>query len=117
MKDHCETDQLELCRRYGVSPVAIAPGDKLGIALNVRSGLLPINGVRTRPEGGTCGWYIWAGERMSQAQDFFQPLHVEHLVEWCEPAMRFLLLPPGWRFLIAGDHVDAWFDPEVAGSA
>jgi hypothetical protein len=88
-------------------------GDKVGIALNVRSGLLPINGVRCLPEHGTSGWYVWAGESISTDPEFFQPLHTQHLEEWCALAMRFLCLPPGWRFLVAGDHVDVWFDPEV----
>lgn len=106
-------EQLAICQRYGVQPFPVDPNEKLGIARNVRTGLLPINGVRTSPEGGTCGWYIWAGDEMLEDPDFFEPLHVAHLPEWCADAMRFLLLPPGWRFLIAGEHVDVWFDPEV----
>jgi len=35
---------------------------KVGIARNVTSGLMPINGLRHPPEGDTTGWYIWAGE-------------------------------------------------------
>ncbi len=104
-------DQLAVCRRYGASPLDVASREKLGIARNVRSGLLPINGVRLQPEAGTCGWYIWAGEEMSEAADFFEPLHVAHLAKWCEAAVPFLLLPPGWRFLVAGDYVDVWFTP------
>ena len=50
---------------------------------------------------------------MSESPDFFVPLHVAHLPEWCEAALPFLLLPPGGRFLVAGDYVDVWFDPEV----
>ena len=116
MKDPRHAAQLEVCRRYGASPLAVAPTDKLGIARNVRSGLLPINGLRSRPAGGTCGWYIWAGGEMSEADDFFVPLHVGHLGEWCEPALRFLLLPVGWHFLVAPDYEDVWFDPRTGNS-
>lgn len=105
--------QLEICSTYGATPVCVHSDEKVGIARNVRSGLLPINGVRVLPERGTCGWYIWAGPEMSEAADFFVPLHVAHLPQWCERTMPFLQLPPGWRFLVADDYVDVWFDPAV----
>jgi hypothetical protein len=38
--------------------------------------------LRIQPENSTTGWYIWAGEQMSQADDFFVPLHVAHVEEW-----------------------------------
>jgi hypothetical protein len=78
----------------------------VGISRNVRDGILPINGLRHPPEGDTTGWYIWAGGEPSDAPDFFVPLHVEHIKEWCPDAIRFLGLPPGWRFLVAGEHED-----------
>jgi hypothetical protein len=65
------------------------------------------------PEDDTSGWYIWAGTTMSEDPDFFLPLHASHLVEWCPAATRFLGLPPGWRFLAAGEYEDAWEDPSV----
>jgi hypothetical protein len=105
--------QEELCRKYGVAPFPCEYGEKVGIARNVRSGLLPLNGVRCLPESGTTGWYVWAGDEMSSADDFFVPVHAVHLEEWCVAAMPFLQLPPGWRFLVAGDYVDVWIDPEV----
>jgi hypothetical protein len=49
----------------------------------------------------TSGWYIWAGEGgPSDDPDFFVPLHVEHLAEWCPHITKYLGLPPGWRFLV-----------------
>jgi hypothetical protein len=91
--------QMEVCAKYRASYVESPAHLKLGIARNVQDGLLPINGLRLRPEPGTTGWFIWAGEEMSQEPDFFVPLHVSHLDEWCPEAVRFLGLPPGWRFL------------------
>lgn len=105
-------DRAAICAAYGVEPVRVGDSEKVGISPNVREGLLPIHGVRVRPENGTTGWYIWAGE-YSDDPNFFVPLHVEHLAEWCPLADRFLLLPPGWRFLTDGEHVDVWFDPDV----
>lgn len=102
--------QKELCRKYGV-PYVPAEGDKkVGIARNVRGGGQPINGLRHPPEGDACGWYIWAGEHLSNDPDFFMPLHVRHLSEWCPEVIRFLGLPPGYRFLIADGYEDVWED-------
>lgn len=105
--------QLQKCQQFGAEFLESSLSDKLGMAENVRSGLLPINGLRHVPEGNTCGWYIWAGKELSSAPDFFTPLHVEHVQEWCPQVEPFLGLAPGWRFLIA-DHVeDVWFDPSL----
>jgi hypothetical protein len=43
----------------------------------------------------------------------FLPLHVMHLDEWCPDVMRFLGLPPGWRFLVADGYQDVWDDPSL----
>lgn len=105
--------QLAICERYGVAPVGVDPEQRVGVALNLRSGLVPINGVRHLPEHGTCGWYLWAGEELSEAPDFFVPICLKHLPDWALAAMPYLLLPPQWRFLLADDYVDVWFDPAV----
>jgi hypothetical protein len=106
-------EQKELCRKYGVQWVESPEQLKVGIARNVRMGIQPLNGMRHPAEGDTTGWYIWAGEELSAAPDFFEALHVSHLEEWCPAALKFLGLPPGWRFLIAGDHVDVWEDRQL----
>jgi hypothetical protein len=69
----------------------------------------PVHGLRHPPEAGTSGWYIWTGE-FSDADDFFQALHADHLVERCPPIAKLLSLPPGSRFLIAPGHEDVWTD-------
>jgi len=114
-----EAWQREVCKRYGSAFVA-APADlKVGANENVKQCLLPLNGLRHRPEGDTTGWYIWRGEHLGLSADFFVPLHVAHLRAWCADALPFLGLAPGWRFLKAGDYVDVWFDEslEHEGSA
>ena len=70
---------------------------------------MPINGIRHNQESGTTGWYLWTGEYSSEA-DFFQPLHAKHLDEKCPQVLKYLGLSPGWRFLIANNHEDVWFD-------
>lgn len=109
--------QIEICTRYGADYI-VAPADsKLGIALNVRAGLVPINGVRHMPEEDTCGWFIWAGAELSSDDDFFKPLHVAHVQDWCPTIdiTKYLGLAPGWRFLTDGEYEDVWFDPTAIG--
>jgi hypothetical protein len=105
-----EFQQRAMCEQHGAE-FAPAPDDmKVGIARNVREGILPIHGLRHPPMGDTTGWYIWAGGEPSDDPDFFVPLHVKHLNTWCPDIVRFLGLPAGWRFLIAGDYEDVWQD-------
>jgi hypothetical protein len=99
--------QKAICARFGVQPVPAPTDLKVAIALNVKEGLEPLNGIRQNPEGDTSGWYIWAGEVQSDDPDFFVPLHIAHLDSWCPRAMPYLQLPPGWGFVIAVSSSDA----------
>jgi hypothetical protein len=72
-------------------------------------GQTPIHGLRHPPAHDTNGWYIWAGE-FSTSPDFFAPIHTSHLIERLPQVLQFLGLPPGYRFLIAAEYVDVWFD-------
>jgi hypothetical protein len=99
-----------MCRRYGVLFFPALAELKIGIAENVRTGGLKINGLRHPPQGDTTGWYVWAGESLPERSDFFRPLHVTHLHERCPAVVKYLGLPPGWRFLIAHDYEDVWYD-------
>lgn len=103
--------QAQLCHEYGVKPVSPRPGSKVGIALQTLH-LVPVHGVRLPPTDSTNGWYIFAGEEPSAADDFYQPVCVEHLPEFCPTAVPFLALPPGWRFMTDGaGFVDVWYEP------
>lgn len=113
MNSATELAQKKICEKYGASFFLSKSGMKVGIALNVRKGEMPINGLRHPPEGDTTGWYIWAGEELSGDPEFFKPLHVEHLKDWCPEVQKYLGLPPGWRFLIAGDYEDVWYDESL----
>lgn len=105
-----EEMQRSICEKFGAEFCEARVDHKVGVSPNVQSGIMPINGLRHQPVGDTTGWYIWAGEELSGAPDFFQPLHVEHLDEWCPQVKKYLGLPPGWRFLIADGYEDVWFD-------
>ena len=105
------TRREDVCERLGVTPDPPSADSRLGIAHNAReSDLWPLNGLRHRPERGTSGWYLWRGETLSQAEDFFASLHTVHVPDWCPEAVRFLALPPGWRFLLAPGQEDVWYD-------
>ena len=94
--------QRALCEEKGYSYVPNNLESKLGFAVRTQ-GKVPINGLRHPPTGGTNGWYIWCGRELSQDPDFFAPLHTQHLADRCPEAILFLGLPPGCRFLVAGD--------------
>ena len=105
--------QRELCQKYqaGCEPPDL--GLKLGISKDFFSGKMPLNGLRHPPEGDTCGWYLWAGEVFPDADDAFESLHIVHLVERDSDVTKYFGLAPGWRFLMAGDYEDVWFDPKL----
>lgn len=105
--------QKEVCLKYETNFYISESSLKLGISENVTQGILPVNGLRIKPEGDTVGWYIWAGEEMSQDPEFFRPLHVTHIKEIAPQIEKYLGLPPGWRFLIAEEYEDVWFDSEL----
>ena len=98
--------------RFGVRPSSPLPGEKVGAALTGRTGVWPLNGLRHPPAADTCGWYLWAGE-FEEADDFFEPLHVEHLADWRKLVVPYLALPPGWRFLVAPGVEDVWYDEKL----
>ena len=108
--------QRAVCREHGAAFARLGPGSTIGVALQAL-GRLPVHGVRLPPTDTMCGWYIHAGD-WSDADDFYQPLCVEHLAERCPAAMPFLGLPPGWRFLSDGQgYGDVWQDAEPSAAS
>lgn len=108
----CTRKQELFCKSQGLPCAPIDWDSKVGFAID-SVGLAPINGLRHPPSEGTSGWYIWCGENLSQSSEFFAPLHTIHLFDRCPEALDFLGLPPGYRFLIAGDYFDVWFDESL----
>lgn len=105
------------CAEVGAEFMKTADTDILGVSEAVLQGLLPLNGLRHPPFGGTSGWYIWAGTTLSDSRDFFKPLHATHMRDLCPQVEPLLGLAPGWRFLIADDSEDVWFDSELQNSS
>lgn len=108
-----EDEQARVCARYATAFVAANPFTKAGVAKDFGGDRRPLNGLRHPPTPGTSGWYLWSGEELSEADDFFEPVHVAHLERLQPSVLPYLGLGPGWRFLIAGDHVDVWFDAKL----
>ncbi len=102
-------EQNEICNDHGVEAIVPEANEKLGIAIST-IGKTPINGLRHPIENGTCGWYIWCGEELSEDLEFFKPLHVKHIKEHLPEVEKYLALPVGFRFLLADDCEDIWFD-------
>jgi hypothetical protein len=106
-------EQQELCKKYKVEWHPSSPDLKIGISKNISDGTMPVNGLRHSPEGDTSGWYVWAGD-YSDSPDLFQPLHIDHLNEHFPLVLKYLGLPPGWRFQIDNKgHEDVWFDEKI----
>lgn len=101
-------EQQAICQRFGSETVPVGPAEKLGIALATLTEL-PLIAVRCPPEKGTCGWYIYGGEH-SNDPDFYQPLHVAHLEDYCPQILPYLALAPGWHVMLAPDFEDVWFE-------
>ena len=104
--------QKLICDKFKAEFFPAGENEKFGIALET-IGLLPINALRHPPENGTCGWYIWCGEFMSEDPEFFKPMHVSHVNEYLPEIESYLALPPGFRILIAGSYEDVWFDSKL----
>jgi hypothetical protein len=107
-----EKKQREVCDKYGAEFSPAKPQEKVGIALETL-GQEPLNALRHPPQGDTCGWYIWGGVELSKTDDFFKPLHVQHLEVKCPEITPFLGLAPGWRVLLAREHTEVWYDESL----
>ena len=106
--------QKEICRKYTAEYFETSFDKLIGVALKSFDKFeMPINGLRHPIENDqSANWYIWAGE-YSDADDFFSPVHVSHLLEICPKALHYLGLGPGWRFLFDSEYEDVWFDENL----
>jgi len=105
--------QKEVCRKFNSAYEPLDLDLFVGISKNFLSGALPLNGLRHPQEGHSCGWFLWAGEEMSLIPDFFEAWHAHHLVDRRPDIAKYLGLAPGWRFLVAGNYEDVWFDEKL----
>jgi hypothetical protein len=110
-----EAQQRAVCKQFGTEFPPPPAGSRMGIARQTLD-KRPLNGMRIEAEGAVCGWYLWGGGEPSEEDDFYHPICIEHLKDVCPAALRFLALPPGWRFLADGDYADVWYDAALTRS-
>jgi len=106
-------NQKEVCKKFKTSFCECSLDLKVGLSKGARDGLIPLNGLRHTPDQGTTGWYIYAGLEFSSDDGFFEPIHAAHLITSAPHLLQYLGLPPGWRFLLAENHEDIWFDESL----
>ncbi|MCF7569669.1 hypothetical protein L3X37_15130 [Sabulilitoribacter arenilitoris] len=107
---HTES-QKRICKKYNSDFTQTDEKLFIGIATDLE--LEPINGLRHPEHGKMNGWYIWSGE-WSNADDFFKPLCVEHLIEKKPDIIKYLGLGVGFRFLTdKKGYEDVWFDQNI----
>lgn len=116
MAANFDGEQKALCGKLGVEFMPSPLGSIAGLSRKYRQSIGPVNGMRCMPGTGENGWYFWCGEELGQFDDFFQPVHVSHIVEALPRVAKFLGLPPGWRFLLADNYEDVWFDASLLNS-
>ncbi|PCK04236.1 MAG: hypothetical protein COA42_19370 [Alteromonadaceae bacterium] len=104
--------QQAICEKYGATPSYCNDGQILMYADTTR-GLLPLNGMRVKTEDGSSGWYIWSGGHFTKEGDFFKPMYCSNIMPYAPVAEKFLALPVGYRFVIAGSTEKAWLDAEL----
>jgi len=104
--------QRDICAKYATWFEPCLGSDRAGLATSTLK-LTPSYGVRMANSDGSSSWYIWNGPR-SESPDFFQPVHAAHLAAYIPSVIKYLGLPPGFRFIIdEAGYEDVWFEPEV----
>ena len=100
-------EQKEICHKYGSEFIPADPFHLIGLADDLTK--VPVHGMR-HPLENSSGWYLWSGG-YREDEDFFKPHHIWHLTDSKPEVLKFLGLPPRYRFLIEGSsYEDVWFD-------
>lgn len=103
--------QHDICRRFAVKPSLPGQRTMVGFAFARPRHLEPLNALRHPVTGQSNGWFVWRGPAIPQDDDeFFAPLHVEHLDEHAPELEPYLALPPGRGVVLAPGYEDVWYD-------
>ena len=106
------SEQRALCAIWNAEFMATPFSLLIGISRTFSRTTFPVNGLRHHQNGTASDWFIWSGEYSADG-DFFAPLHAAHLLDRCPEIIRYLGLAPGWRFLLAPQQEDVWFDEQL----
>ncbi|WP_241021375.1 hypothetical protein [Burkholderia sp. Ac-20344] len=101
--------QREVCERYGLQETAV---ENMVAFATSTVGQMPVYGTRLeRGPDDNISWYFHCGE-YSDADDFYQPVHTEHLQQMLPLVIKYLRLPPGTRFIVDDQgYEDVWREP------
>jgi hypothetical protein len=110
-----QQQQKAICVKLNVDWTPVDKDSLIAFNESLFSAAKPINGLRHPKERSIDGWYLWSGGNIPQGDiEFFKPLHVEHLLEQRPLVLKYLGLPPGWRFQIDDEgYEDIWFDETI----
>jgi hypothetical protein len=97
--------QQDVCGNIGAQFLVCDHSLKIELAEILIHDVFP--STATSPTRGRNGGMVHlVGRNLSDAPDFFVPLHAIHLHERCPEILKYLGLAPGWRFLIAPGYED-----------
>ena len=113
--EEIEKQQKVLCNKLNVTWTPVDRNLMIAVNSSLFSPIQPINALRHPKQEKIDGWYMWSGGEIPQDRDdFFSPVHVEHLMEQRPEVLKYLALPYGWRFQIDDNgYEDVWYDPEI----
>ncbi len=113
--NHIQHQQKAICDKLKIDWTPVDINSMIVFNESLLSDILPINGLRHPKTDNIDGWYLWSGGEIPQNDnEFFKPLHVGHLIEQRPIVLKYLGLPPGWRFQIDGnEYEDLWFDKSI----
>ncbi len=108
------SQQMKICEKYNVPWVGTPLDQMIAVSKDLISGKLPINGLRHLPEGKSVGWFVWAGGEINNDTSLWDNIHIQHLIEMYPDLLKYLGLPPGYRFQIDDKgYEDVWFDQKI----
>ena len=110
-----EQEQKDVCKRLNLPWTPVERGLMVAINNSLFTDIQPINGLRHPRQKNIDGWYIWRGGEIPQDEDnFFNPIHPDHLLEKQPLVLKYLGLPYGYRFQIDDrGYEDIWFDQSI----
>jgi hypothetical protein len=110
-----QQQQQAICKTLNVTWTPISINSMIAFNESLLSDTKPINGLRHPGTETIAGWYLWSGGDIPQQDDeFFKPVHVVHLLHDRPIVLKYLGLPPGWRFQIDDNgYEDIWFDKAI----
>lgn len=113
--NYIQQQQRTICHKLNIDWAPVDLSSMIAFNDSLLSVALPINGLRHTKTEKINGWYLWSGGDIPHEDDnFFQPMHVEHMLELRPIVLKYLGLPEGWRFQIDDKgYEDIWFDESL----